>query len=59
MPQLAQSKFTSLTTSHAITQVEPIPVICAHCNGTEEVQRPDSEFLLPCPVCAPTTEEGK
>ena len=35
------------------------PVCCTHCNDTKEIQRPDSEFLAPCPECAPTQEAGK
>ncbi|MDM7852649.1 hypothetical protein [Pseudochrobactrum kiredjianiae] len=35
------------------------PVCCTHCNSTKEIQRPDSEFLSPCPECAPTLEAGQ
>lgn len=32
---------------------------CTHCNDTKQIQRPDCEFLSPCPECAPIMEVGR
>ena len=45
--------------SGSVAENNQQPNCCTHCNGTHEVHRPDSEFLSPCPECAPSSEADK